>query len=214
MQRFPRFLAPAFRGAFSIMHDRTASLLRQTRYPVFHSHEYNQTGADFGTRITNAVAQVFEQGYRSVLVVGNDCPDLSLAELKKAISLLDAGHNVLGPSTDGGAYLIGLQQEAFDPAVLQRLPWSTSKLFPALRQHLADAGTATTQLLQPHTDLDHAESIRRWLKHGVHSLHKKLGTLLRALLAIAPPELWVVLLPPVMRSVAISISLRGPPRYA
>jgi len=213
MLRFPRYLAPAFRRAFGILHERTATLLRQTGLPVFHSNEANQSGTDFGKRITCALAEVFEQGYESVLVVGNDSPDLSRTDLEEAIARVEAGHTVLGPSTDGGAYLIGIQHKVFFADVWEKLPWCTPQLFQSLQNTLFEAGILQPHLLRRLTDLDHAESIRRWLKQPARKIFKPLLSFLRALISFAPIAFFVPESPFIARSVRFSKGLRAPPPF-
>lgn len=214
MQRFPRYLAPAFRSAFGILHARTASLLKQTGRSVFHSNEVNQTGTYFGMRITCALAEVFEKGYESVLVVGNDSPDLSRNDLENAIARLEAGHNVLGPSTDGGAYLIGVQKDFFREEVWEKLPWCTTQLFQSLLELLFKAGTSQPDLLRQLTDLDHAESIRRWLKRPAHKRFNQLISFLRALISFTHQAVFAQESPFIARNIRFSKGLRAPPRCA
>lgn len=214
MQRFPRSLAPAFRSAFGILHERTAVLLKQTGLFVFHSNESNQTGTYFGERITGAIAEVFEKGYDSVLVVGNDSPDLNRDDLEKAIARLEAGQNVLGPSTDGGAYLIGLQKKFFCADVWEELPWCTPQLFESLQDVLFHAGFAQGGLLRRLTDLDHIESIRRWLKSPARKVSNPLLSFLRVLISFAPKSVFAHESPFIARSICFSKGLRAPPYAA
>ncbi len=213
MQRFPRFLAPAFRGAFGILHQQTAALLQQTGLPVFHSHEGNQNGSDFGRRITSAVEEVLEAGFRSVLVVGNDIPDLSKQDLESAIFSLNAGNNVLGPSTDGGAYLIGIQKTAFDAQNWIDLPWCTTLLFQSLLDDLSTDGVSPPHILRYLSDLDHSESIRHWLKHSAHKSAYRLRSFLRILISFAPVEFIFKDPPFISLRIGSTKSLRAPPVF-
>ncbi|NUN99013.1 MAG: DUF2064 domain-containing protein [Saprospiraceae bacterium] len=210
-QRFPRHLAPVFRSAFGILHKRTAALLRETGLPVFHSNESNQTKTGFGKRITHALAEVFDCGFESVLVVGNDSPDLSHSDLEKAIARLESGYSVLGPSTDGGAYLIGIHQKNFCPETWEELPWCTPRLFQSLLTLLFKRGAPQPSLLRHLADLDHADSIRRWLKHPARCVLNKLRTLLHALIAEKPAGIFIVEFSFIARSIRFSKGLRAPP---
>ncbi len=165
-------------------------------------------------RITTALAEVFEKGYESVLVVGNDSPDLSRNDLENAITRLEGGHNVLGPSTDGGAYLIGVQKTFFRAEEWEELPWCTTQLFQSLQEVLFKAGATQPDLLRKLTDLDHAESIRRWLKRPTHKILKSLVAFLRALISFAPMAVFVRESPFIARSVRFSKGLRAPPLFA
>ncbi len=88
-----------------------------------------QRGTTFGERITNAVADAFALGYRSAVVVGNDCPTISVSDILDAFRALESGApRAAVPARDGGAVLVGVSREGFDPAGLTALPWTTSRL--------------------------------------------------------------------------------------
>ncbi len=71
-----------------------------------------QTGGELGARLAHAVGRAFEDGYRQVVVVGGDAPELEPARIEEAFARLKAGQSrptaVLGPALDGGYYLLGL----------------------------------------------------------------------------------------------------------
>ena len=71
-----------------------------------------QRGDELGSRILFTFDQLFQQGYTQVLVIDSDTPTLPTAYLKQALRLIAAQQNdvVLGPTEDGGYYLIGLRQ--------------------------------------------------------------------------------------------------------
>jgi rSAM/selenodomain-associated transferase 1 len=89
-----------------------------------------QRGDDLGARIVFTFDQLFHQGYTQVVVIDSDTPTLPTAYLEQALRLITVRENdvVLGPTEDGGYYLVGLRRsyrELFD-----RMPWSTSQVFP------------------------------------------------------------------------------------
>ena len=129
---------------------QSARTVRQSGFPIFHYHEGNQTGSTFGEKITNAFAEVFEQGYRAVIAVGNDSPGLERTDWDRIAQWLDHGENVLGPSTHGGTYLVGLTAATFKKLPFQRLPWQTQGLFEALFQFCCDGNVRTHTLDQLH----------------------------------------------------------------
>ncbi|MGH9441109.1 MAG: TIGR04282 family arsenosugar biosynthesis glycosyltransferase [Thermoanaerobaculia bacterium] len=69
-----------------------------------------QAARPFGERLASAVGEVFELGFRCVSVVAGDTPALSGGELRIVFEALEgsAPPAVVGPSRDGGVYLIGL----------------------------------------------------------------------------------------------------------
>ena len=108
---------------------------QKTGLPVFHFHEGNQKGSSFGERLANAYQEIFNQGYDAVVAIGNDIPELHTTNWEWVFDQLSQGNNVLGPTTNGGAYLIGLTQKAFVKSAFQALPWQTYNLFEALKQY-------------------------------------------------------------------------------
>lgn len=63
---------------------------------------------------------------RKIIVIGSDCPLIQPALLESAFEKLDHCPAVIGPSTDGGYYLIGLRQPCDN--IFQNIAWSTSKV--------------------------------------------------------------------------------------
>lgn len=108
-----------------------------------------QRGRTFGERMSAAFADVFSLGFESVAAVGLDAPGLTAKELKAAFLALERGAVALGPTPDGGAYLIGLGDR--DQGVLQGVRWQSRHTLGDLR---ARAGARAVQLLAPLRDLD------------------------------------------------------------
>lgn len=136
---------------------RTQQMLERCGLAVFHFDESQQQGATFGQRLANAVETVFQKGYQSLIVVGNDCPELSIFHLRSAAQQLAKGRSSLGIDQRAGAYLIGLQAASFDMAAFASLPWQTSELAQALAYQLAR--NTSLQLLPKLADLNQAADL-------------------------------------------------------
>ena len=117
----------------------------------------DQIGDDLGARMSNAFHAVFAQGYERVLLVGTDLPSLAESSYANAIDLLSGHDLVLGPSLDGGYYLIGLRSPA--PDLFADVPWSTDQVF-TVTQAKADALKLKTALLPPCRDVDTIEDLK------------------------------------------------------
>jgi hypothetical protein len=91
-----------------------------------------QVGSTFGERLANAFQEVFLAGYQRVICIGSDCPTLTTADLMAAQQALQTSKMVVGPATDGGAYLIGLHIDNFDPEAFAMLNWQTGELLQEL----------------------------------------------------------------------------------
>jgi glycosyltransferase A (GT-A) superfamily protein (DUF2064 family) len=105
---------------------------------VFHFHEGNQIGDNFGERLSNAFESIYNLGYKCVISVGNDSPDISNVDWHSISNNLRIGKNVLGPSKRGGAYLIGIPKKNFKKDAFQHLPWQSNKLFASLNELLSE----------------------------------------------------------------------------
>lgn len=88
----------------------------------FRLHE--QSAGDLGNRMASAFAKGGLARYdMKTVIIGTDCPDLSLAHLEKALESLDSADVVFGPSQDGGYYLLGMKGR--QSMLFQNIPWST-----------------------------------------------------------------------------------------
>ncbi|HWX22334.1 MAG TPA: TIGR04283 family arsenosugar biosynthesis glycosyltransferase [Candidatus Binatia bacterium] len=69
-----------------------------------------QGQGDLGERMARAFAASFEEGSAATVLIGSDCPGLTPELLEEAFEKLSVSRVVLGPATDGGYYLVGLNQ--------------------------------------------------------------------------------------------------------
>ena len=90
-------------------------------------HLLPQQGADLGERMDAAVLYCLKQGASRVVVIGTDIPSLPLPHLERAFQLLAGKQLVLGPSTDGGYYLVGLTQPTSE--IFRSISWGTDRVF-------------------------------------------------------------------------------------
>ena len=124
-----------------------------------------QSEGNLGDRMRNFFAGQFHSALSAerktkVVVIGADCPQLSVTEIQTAFDELDAHDVVIGPSTDGGYYLLGMQgglAEVFDD-----IDWSTSNVLPQTTQRL-DQQNKSYALLPAKTDVDDETALRQML---------------------------------------------------
>lgn len=93
---------------------------------IWEGNDYRkrvQAGDTLGERMKNAFAEVFDNGYQKVVIIGSDCPQLSSALISDAFKTLDTTDVVIGPATDGGYYLLALNYMI--TAVFENKQWST-----------------------------------------------------------------------------------------
>lgn len=101
-----------------------------------------QASGDLGARLA-AAAHAVEPG-RGWLAVGADCPRLDAALLGEAVEAIAEGGMVLGPTVDGGYYLVGGRVPL--PDIFSAMPWSTERLLEETRARLAAAGVEWREL--------------------------------------------------------------------
>ncbi len=110
--------------------------------PVFHLDENSQKGSNFAERLKYSFQHVFNQGYDNVIAVGNDCPMLSVDDIKVAAEKLASGSSVLGQTQKGGVYLFALSINAFQKLDLNEIVWNSNTVFSQLKSSLnASSGT-------------------------------------------------------------------------
>lgn len=70
---------------------------------------FPQKGEDLGEKMFHAIDQVLLKGYSKVVLIGSDIPDLSAKDIQTSFQILDKHDMVLGPTYDGGYYLVGMK---------------------------------------------------------------------------------------------------------
>lgn len=140
----------------------TKAIAVQSKLPVFIISEQKQVGQSFGARLANAFEQIFKLGYERVISIGNDCPTLRPSDLVTAADQLDNHSMVIGPATDGGAYLIGMRRADFAPIDFQKIQWQTALVFSDLKLY----AKGSCFCLEAQSDIDSLADLTRVL-HAV-----------------------------------------------
>jgi hypothetical protein len=126
-----------------------------------------QVDGNLGARLIAAAQWAHNARYQKILIVGSDSPSLPVQYIKKAFDLLDSRDVVVGPSVDGGYYLIGFSHQGAAltlPGIFEDIDWSTSVVF---HQTLAkiESTQARLGLLPPWYDVDSMADLRFLLDH-------------------------------------------------
>src|SRR5882762_8625058 len=97
-----------------------------------------QRGNGFGERLAFAADDLFQCGFASVCLIDSDSPTVSEAVYAKAVEMLSKPGDrvVLGPSHDGGYYLIGLKESRRE--LFERIDWSTERVLEQTKQRARD----------------------------------------------------------------------------
>ncbi|WP_372920644.1 TIGR04282 family arsenosugar biosynthesis glycosyltransferase [Salegentibacter sp.] len=108
-----------------------------------------QKGNDLGEKMEHAFRDAFAKGYKRVIIIGTDLPDLAKEDLDDAFLRLHKHDVVIGPAKDGGYYLLGMK--SLNSKVFKNKVWSTSSV---LKNTLEDFKNNTVKLLKTLNDID------------------------------------------------------------
>ncbi len=117
-----------------------------------------QEGRDFGDRMHHTFTTGFSLGFRHVVLIGTDCPDIDQGIIDSAFRALENHDAVLGPAKDGGFYLIGLNSS--HPELFLDRSWSHSSVLKESIDLLDRTGTSYT-LLEELQDIDTLEDLKQ-----------------------------------------------------
>ncbi len=138
---------------------------------------YNpQKGRDLGERIEAAFLEAFAAGFRKVLLIGSDSPDITNGLLDEALGSLDRHHAVIGPAMDGGYYLIGFNAGHLLHALFAGMEWGTAGVYESTMKVLTEHGK-DVHVLRVWRDIDTYEDIRAFMREHCETPSGELLTL-------------------------------------
>lgn len=120
-----------------------------------------QVDGDLGARMSAALGAAFQEGAEKAILIGSDCPSLRPAVLEQAFAALDRSEVVVGPTFDGGYYLIGMRR--WLPQLFEGISWSTETVLSATLERVEAIG-ATCSLLEQLRDIDEEADWRAFLE--------------------------------------------------
>jgi len=116
-----------------------------------------QSGSDLGERMSAAFQKAFEDGYENVVIIGSDCADITSRHIKDAFHALNTKDAVIGPSKDGGYYLLGISK--YTPDIFTGISWSTQEVFEQTVSCFENLGLSYS-VLDVLNDIDTIEDLR------------------------------------------------------
>jgi rSAM/selenodomain-associated transferase 1 len=121
---------------------------------------FRQQGATLGDRLVHGLSAAAEGG-AIVAALGSDHPTVSTETIRDAFERVEAGAEVvLGPSDDGGYFLIALAPGALRRELFDGVAWSTSAVLEQTLERAAGLGLSV-ELLPTGHDVDTAEDLDR-----------------------------------------------------
>jgi rSAM/selenodomain-associated transferase 1 len=125
-----------------------------------------QKGEDLGERMKNGFIDAFAMNFKRVVLIGSDIPDLPLEYIEEAFTSLIEKDVVIGPTFDGGYYLIGVKDKVFSPKIFEGIPWSTDKVLEKTMKVMKQEGL-TVHTLQLLRDIDTIDDLRNHPEHEI-----------------------------------------------
>lgn len=124
--------------------------------PSFYKSLQNEN-PDLGIKMQSAFEEAFQDGYDSVCIIGSDCYALDEKVIEKAFKSLENKDAVLGPSNDGGYYLLGMKQ--LHNQLFVNKEWSTESVASDTINDFRNL-KLSFDLLDELTDIDNEEDLR------------------------------------------------------
>ncbi len=117
-----------------------------------------QPSGDLGGKMKESFRVAFEHS-SPCLIIGSDCPRLEARHISQAFDLLNDHDVVLGPTYDGGYYLLGMK--VLYPSLFEDIAWSTDQVLTQTIRQVTLLGLSHT-LLDTLSDVDYATDWERW----------------------------------------------------
>ena len=133
-----------------------------------------QRGNGFGERLQGTVEDLLAAGFSAVCLIDSDSPTVPAEAYAEAVRhlLVEKKCAVLGPSDDGGYYLLGLN--TLKPRLFEEIAWSTEVVADQTRQRARETGLPMHSL-PTWFDVDDRETLLRLYRELVASASARNG---------------------------------------
>jgi len=138
--------------------ESAASFFEALAPPAFRS--FSQEGTSLGERMSHAFEYLFARGFQNVILIGSDLPPIPHAFVHQSFALLRGGeaHVVVGPSADGGYYLVGMNSPSC--AIFDGISWSRDDVLMRTLEKVTSLNLKY-ELLPSWYDIDTASDLTR-----------------------------------------------------
>lgn len=124
-----------------------------------------QNGLNLGEKMNNAMQEIFYTGYNRVVLIGSDIPSVRAINIKRAFYLLNHSDVVIGPSEDGGYWLIGMKKFISEVFNIPESKWGDSSVLDSTVKKLKDSGIIYN-LIDTLQDLDTPDDIKIFMSQA------------------------------------------------
>jgi rSAM/selenodomain-associated transferase 1 len=134
-----------------------------------------QEGEDLGERQISSIEKMFDLGYDKVFVISADSPDVPTEHIRLAQEILDETDAVIGPSSDGGYYLLGVRKDCPLKELMEGVVWGSRTVTERIVKNSTLVG-ASIGIAPVWFDIDTVEDLTE-LRNRDHSGRKPERTL-------------------------------------
>lgn len=138
-----------------------------------------QEGDDLGEKMYNAFKKVIDRNSVKTIILGTDIPDLSCNIISKATKALDNSDIVIGPSNDGGYYLLGMKK--LYKGLFTNIKWSENSVFHSTLEKINTLNLSYS-ILPELIDIDTEDDLKIWLSKYSNESNNSLKATVRSLL--------------------------------
>jgi rSAM/selenodomain-associated transferase 1 len=127
-----------------------------------------QRGRDLGERMQHAFRDCLNLHYQKAVLIGSDIPTLAAGRITDAFDRLETADVVIGPTHDGGYYLIGLSRA--DQNLFSGIPWGTAGVYELTLARIRKE-SLNAEILAMEYDIDDYEDLLRLRKALAEAEH-------------------------------------------
>ncbi len=136
-----------------------------------------QSDGDLGVKMKSAFEFLFRKRYEKAVIIGTDIPDINASLIVNAFKELDNFDVVIGPSNDGGYYLLGMKE--LKEYLFNDVKWSSSEVYEKTIQLLKANGDNYISF-EELIDVDDLKSLKKWLdEDGTNKLKNKIKLIVK-----------------------------------
>ena len=118
---------------------------------------YIQNGSDLGGRMHNAFKTIYELEYDKAIIIGADIPGINSEIIHNGFIALNENDVIIGPTYDGGYYLIGLKKPV--RIIFENIDWSTDRVLEQTIDKI-EKNNMKYNLLDKLRDIDTLEDLK------------------------------------------------------
>ena len=117
-----------------------------------------QVAGNLGERMSEYFREAFAMNMTRVLLIGSDSPTMPQSVIDSAFESLKSVDVVVGPTNDGGYYLIGMS--TYRPEIFEDIEWSTGQVWQQTRDRIESNGISFKELPAWY-DIDNIDDLKR-----------------------------------------------------